>query len=92
MLPSTWSDLVTAQRRNSAFFATKKAVVFFLENGRYNPNEQISKEKKNRSSGEIEIFAHFSDLFVFKNGDFTYTGTFYSLIRSRMIFLRALLF
>ena len=42
--------------------------------------------------GEIEILAHFSDFFVFKNGDFTHTGTFYSLIRSRMIFLRALLF
>jgi len=45
------------------------------------------QKKKNRSS----IFLPILPIFVFKNGDFTYTGTFYSLIRSRMIFLRALL-
>jgi len=44
------------------------------------------QKKKNRSS----IFLPILPIFVFKNGDFTYTGTFYSLIRSRMIFLRAL--
>ena len=69
MLPSTWSDLVTAQRRNSAFFATKKAVVFFLENGRYKPNEQISKEKKGQGE-KTRFFAHFSDFFCFQKWRF----------------------
>ena len=79
------------QRRNSAFFLDeKKQSIFFLKMVDTNLMNKYQK-KKNRSSGENEIFAHFSDFFVFKNGDFTYTGTFYSLIRSRMIFFRALL-
>ena len=37
----------TSQRRYSAFSRRKNEVVFFLlENGRYRPNKQISKEKK----------------------------------------------
>ena len=86
-------DLVPPQRRNSAFFLDeKKQSIFFLKMLDTNLMNKYQKKKKNRSLGEIEIFAHFSDFFVFKNGDFTYTGTFYSLIRSRMVFLRALLF
>ena len=79
------------QRRNSAFFFDeKKAVVFFLENGRYRPNEQISKEKK-IGHREKSRFLPIFPIFVFKNGDLTYTNTFYSLILSRVIFLWALL-
>ena len=48
-------------------------------------------QKKKKELREKSRFLPIFPLFVFKNGDFTYTGTLFSLIRSRMILLRALL-
>ena len=70
-------SLDEAQRRNSVFFLDeKKAVDFFLENGRYKDNEQISKKKKNRSSGENGIFAQFPIFLILKMGNLRIMGKF----------------
>ena len=61
-------DIVTGQKF-SFFSRRKKAIDFFLENGRYKPNEQISKEKK-QVIGRKRDFCPFFRFFCFQKWRF----------------------